>query len=140
MKTNKDAVIDVIVKETKDTIGDPVSEDANSNPGLFKKMAPSQHTLSGADAEDIRSLNRGLTAIRMDMSEAMVLKDSASKQMETINKRYCELEEKVNSCLADFTKKSTELQRVVDTAFNKLKLNPADKWQFDAEACTFHKD
>lgn len=113
-------------------------EEMGTDPSLLQK-AEDRHRITGPDAEDIRSLNRSLTNLRMEISAQVIIRDLYVKQQNEINKKYKESTDKEEGFLVDFAKKSAELQKVVDTAFNKLKLNAADKWQFDTEACVFHK-
>lgn len=142
MKTNKN---EAPKKEFPDgLIGSDSPELTADNPDLLKayatnKMAPTTYDITGPDAEDIRSLNRGLTALRMTISECVILEDVYQKQLSAANDKIVDARKKSGESLADFTKKSAELQKVVETAFTKLGLDMKEGWKFDPDACKFFK-
>lgn len=113
--------------------GKLVEESFPEIPDDMAKGPPTQYPITGSEAEDIRSANRALNTLRMSLSEVTILKAQLKTQIANMDAKEVDI-------LADFTKKSAELQKNVEGAFARFKLDLKDGWKFDTEACIFFKD
>ena len=91
------------------------------------------HPIQGPDAEDIRSTNRGLLKFRLELAESPILVDAHYKKVE-------ELKGQADSLLTEIAKESLKLQKLVDGAFAKSKLDIKDGWRFDGENVQFFRE